>query len=145
MIAPYASEIVLRESDCLISDETLQISLKKVTIKSILNILKPETLAVTYQDKAPFTFQMLHTFATSPNPYHKKKKAKKGDLNATPAPQEPTHLIPNFDGDSDDEMVDPAVSIGEDSNCENQYPGLSQNPLLVSMCFFNEVLSHFCI
>jgi len=61
MITPYASEIALHESNCLISDETLQISLKKVTIKSILNILKLETLAVTYQEKAPFTFQILHT------------------------------------------------------------------------------------
>jgi hypothetical protein len=79
MIAPYASEIVLRESDCLISDKTLQISLKKVMIKSILNILKPKSLVVTYQDKAPFTFQMLHTFATSPNPHRKNKnKSKEG-------------------------------------------------------------------
>jgi hypothetical protein len=72
-----------------------------------------------------------------------KIKAKKGDLNATP--QEPAHLIPDFDGDSDDEMADPAVLIGEDSNCENQYPGFSRNPLLINMCFFNKVLSHFCI
>ena len=143
MIALYASEIALRESNCLISDETLQISLKKVTIESILNILQPETLAVTYQEKAPFTFQILHTFAASSNPY-RRKKAKRGDLNSASVPQEPPHLIPDLDGDSDDEMVNPGVSIGEESNWENQYPGFSRNPLLVSMFFFNEALSNFC-
>ena len=144
MIAPYAAEIVLRESNSLISDKTLQISLKKVTIESILNILKPETLAVTYQDKAPFTFQILHTFAASPNPY-RKKKTKKGDLNTTSAPQEPARFIHDLDGDSDDEMADHGIVIGEDSNWENQYPGFSRNPLLVSVFFFSECLSYFCV
>ena len=128
MIALYTSEIVLHESNSLISDKTLQISLNKVTIESILNILKPETLAVTYQDKAPFTFQILHTFAASPNPY-RKKKTKKGDLNTTSAPQEPACFIHDLDGDSDDEMADHGIAIGEDSNWKNQYPGFYRNLL----------------
>lgn len=86
MITPYATEITLRESNQLISDPSLQILLKDITVKSIENILKPETLVTTYQAKAPFVFNILHTFAASPNPYCTKKARKasiKGDLDVT--------------------------------------------------------------
>ena len=69
MIGPYASEIVKRESDCLISDPRLHISLKNLTAQHVQDILKPELLTGTYREQAPFVFGILHTFASAPNPY----------------------------------------------------------------------------
>jgi hypothetical protein len=68
-----APKIVLQESDRLITDSSLQISLKEITVEGVQNILKPETLATTYREKAPFVFNILHTFAVSPNPYRKQQ------------------------------------------------------------------------
>jgi hypothetical protein len=135
MVLPYATEIALHESDRLITEKSLQVSLKDVTIESIQNILKPETLATIYQDKAPFTFQILHTFAASPNPYRKKRAKGGSGLNATSEAREPSISINDFDEDSGDEIADPSgsVPIGAASGWEKQYPGFSRNPLLASI------------
>jgi hypothetical protein len=73
---PHASEIALRESNQLITDASLQIYLKEITVEGIQKILKPETLLTTYRERVPFMFNILHTFAASPNNYRKKKARK---------------------------------------------------------------------
>ena len=82
MIMPHTSEIALQESNQLIADLSLQISLKEITVEGVQNILKPETLLMTYCEKAPFMFNILHTFTALPNNYCSKKlrKLKMGTL-----------------------------------------------------------------
>jgi hypothetical protein len=86
-----------------------------------------------------FTFQILHTFAASPNPYCKKRAKGASGLNVTSEACEPSILINNFDEDSGDEIANPdgSVPIGVASGWEKQYPGFSQNPLLVSIPFID--------
>jgi hypothetical protein len=128
MITPYAADIALQESNQLITDPSLRIPLKEITVEGIQNILKPEMLVKTYREKAPFIFSVLHTFAASPNRYRGKKarKAKQGtSISAKPL----------LSIDDSDEEEDLEASIGSDSEWKNDYPGFSRNPLLVCTLF----------
>lgn len=115
--------------------------LKDITVESIENILKPETLATTYQAKAPFVFNILHTFSASPNPYRTKKARKaggKGDLDVDDVAQKGLLLL----DDSDEEEENMDGEIGSDSKWKKKYPGLSRNPLLVCV-YFGKFASEF--
>ncbi|KAG6874447.1 hypothetical protein C0992_007674 [Termitomyces sp. T32_za158] len=73
MIQPYAHKIVLAESNKIITDPSLQVRLKNLTISDLREILKPEKLLEKYMESAPFTFSLLQTFSASPNRYRKIK------------------------------------------------------------------------
>ncbi|KAJ7710312.1 hypothetical protein B0H16DRAFT_1900799, partial [Mycena metata] len=91
MIAPVAQAAVLEDSDRVIKDMSLQIRIKNLTIAGIRELLDPSKLAAKYRALAPFFFDMLHVFATSPNDYRKfhipkeeEEVEKEGTDNSTP-------------------------------------------------------------
>ena len=129
MISPYATEIVKRESDCLISDLKLHISLKDITVEHVQDILKPELLGSTYCEQAPFVFDILHTFASVPNPY-RKKKAKEAHEAMEVDPELSESDVHDSDGENDLLMED-RFPLGASSSWKKEYPGFSRNPLLV--------------
>jgi len=132
MIMPYALEIALRESNQLIADPSLQISLKEITVEGVQNILKPETLLTTYHEKAPFIFNILHIFAASPNPYRKKKARKTQNGHVTHKINvRQDQLLSVDESDEEDEVVDGPHYIGANSKWKDEYPSFSRNPLLV--------------
>ncbi|KII82757.1 hypothetical protein PLICRDRAFT_181073 [Plicaturopsis crispa FD-325 SS-3] len=76
MIIPCAHEIALEESDSIIRDPDLQINVKKLTVASIRELLRPEKILEKYRASAPFIFGLLYTFSASPNRYRKEKAAR---------------------------------------------------------------------
>jgi hypothetical protein len=73
IIKPWAYQIVQDESDKLIKDSSLQVKINGLTLKKIQDLLRPEKKFAKYQELAPFTWQLLHTFSASPNKYRKHK------------------------------------------------------------------------
>ncbi|KAJ7474784.1 hypothetical protein FB451DRAFT_1464823 [Mycena latifolia] len=63
--------MVLEDSDRIISDMSLQIRIKDLTISHIRELLDPSKLAAKYRELAPFFFDLLYVFVTSPNEYRK--------------------------------------------------------------------------
>ncbi|KAG6810315.1 hypothetical protein H0H93_015047 [Arthromyces matolae] len=49
MIKPCAREIVLEESDCLVTDPSLKVKTKDLTVSGVRNLLKPEKLLDQYR------------------------------------------------------------------------------------------------
>lgn len=72
-------EIAVEESDNIINDPELKISIKDFTIASIQELLSPSAIATHYQDHAPFTWDFLYAFSASPNCYQKEKAAKQNN------------------------------------------------------------------
>ncbi|KAG5645294.1 hypothetical protein DXG03_006483 [Asterophora parasitica] len=77
MIIPCAHEIVLEESDQIIADRSLQVQIKDLTVSTLRQLLHPHVLIEKYQELAPFTFKILHTFSASPNKHRKEKASKR--------------------------------------------------------------------
>jgi hypothetical protein len=73
MITPLAQTIVLEESDNIITDPSLQIRIKDLTIARMRELLQPGMLASKYQQLAPFLYGLLDTFSASPNRYRREK------------------------------------------------------------------------
>ncbi|KAI0063040.1 hypothetical protein BV25DRAFT_1765596, partial [Artomyces pyxidatus] len=74
-------EIVLEESDNVITDPELKIRPSECTMDTIRDALDPGKLASKYSSLAPFTWSLLSVFTTSPNRYRKEKarrEAKEG-------------------------------------------------------------------
>ncbi|KAJ7274044.1 hypothetical protein C8J57DRAFT_1506165 [Mycena rebaudengoi] len=76
MITPLAHAIVLDESDSIITDPSLKICIKDLTIARMCELMQPGVLARKYQCSAPFLYGLLHTFTASPNRYCRRKKDK---------------------------------------------------------------------
>jgi hypothetical protein len=101
--------------------------------------MKTKTLIATYHENAPFTFNILHTFAASPNPYRNKKtrkEVKDQTTHQTAIWQDQLLSIDELDDEDDREY-----HIGANSEWKKDYPGFSRNPLLVSsfdvLCLFS--------
>ncbi|KAG6835515.1 hypothetical protein H0H93_000635 [Arthromyces matolae] len=122
MIQPCLHEMVLEESNRLVTDPTLKVKTKEITVSGIRNLLKPEKLLEKYRDSAPVTFELMSTFAASPNKYRKGL----------------TSIEPN-DADPEEDDLDFEVDK-EHSEEENQWwkdmKGFQRNPIygiMVSM------------
>jgi hypothetical protein len=119
MVQPCALEMVLEESDKLIGDKELQVTMKDLTLKSIQTLLQPGVILDKYRQLAPFTWNLLETISASPN-RHRKYNAKTNDF------------------EEDDEEKD---DWDDDPNCDDEEPerkwdlktpqGFSRNPVLV--------------
>jgi hypothetical protein len=83
IIKPCMDEIALQESNKIISDPRLKVRLGACTLEYIRRMLNPGVLPGIYQENAPYSWDYLSTFTTSPNEYRKKrsKKAKDGKLS----------------------------------------------------------------
>ncbi|KAG9015670.1 hypothetical protein FRB90_004558 [Tulasnella sp. 427] len=71
IVKPAAKRIALAESDSAISDPKLKIKLADLTVHSVRDLLTPTGLEDKYRQHAPFLFEILETFAKSPNRYEK--------------------------------------------------------------------------
>ncbi|KDR71952.1 hypothetical protein GALMADRAFT_213446 [Galerina marginata CBS 339.88] len=71
MIEPCTVKMVLEESDKLIGDKELQVTLKNLTLQSIKKLLEPKTILEKYHALAPFTWNLLETISASPNKHRK--------------------------------------------------------------------------
>jgi hypothetical protein len=76
-------EIALQESDKVISDPRLKVRLKDCTLDHIRSVLNPGI----YHEDAPYTWDFLSVFTTSPNEY-RKKRARKGEKGKLAVPVE---------------------------------------------------------
>ncbi|KAJ7860555.1 hypothetical protein B0H14DRAFT_3445956 [Mycena olivaceomarginata] len=88
IIKPCMDEIALQESDKVINDPRLKVRLKDCTLDFIRNILDPGKLPGIYREDAPYTWDFLSIFTTSPNEY-RKKQARKGAKAKPVTPVEP--------------------------------------------------------
>lgn len=79
LIKPCAEEILLDESDAIITDKAYRVVPRLCTIDDIRNILHPGKLAVMYQTAAPFTWDLLSIFTMSPNDYRKRLSRKRAN------------------------------------------------------------------
>ncbi|KAJ7586010.1 hypothetical protein C8J56DRAFT_1052373 [Mycena floridula] len=84
VIQECACEMVLSESDKIISDPTLKIRVKYLTVATIREFRKPAEIAKKYRQAAPFFWKLLGVFCASPNHYRTEKaqsdKKKSADL-----------------------------------------------------------------
>jgi hypothetical protein len=80
-------EIALQESDKVISDPRLKVRLKDCTLDHIRSVLNPGILPGIYREDAPYTWDFLSVFTTSPNEY-RKKRARKGEKGKLAVPVE---------------------------------------------------------
>ncbi|KAJ7481934.1 hypothetical protein FB451DRAFT_1171061 [Mycena latifolia] len=83
-------EIALQESDRVINDSRLKVSLKSCTLDYIRNILDPGILPGIFHEDAPYTWDYLSVFTTSPNEYRKKRarRGKDGKVATSVEPDE---------------------------------------------------------
>ncbi|KAJ7153178.1 hypothetical protein C8R43DRAFT_1187881 [Mycena crocata] len=77
IIKPCMEEIALQESDRVINDPRLKIRLVDCTLDFFRNILNPGVLPDIYFEDAPFTWDFLTVFTTSPNEYRKRRARKR--------------------------------------------------------------------
>ncbi|KAJ7698095.1 hypothetical protein B0H17DRAFT_1197074 [Mycena rosella] len=76
IIKPCMEEIALKESDKVINDSRLKVCLKSCTLDYIRSILDPGILPRIYLEDAPYTWNYLSVFITSPNGYRKRRAWK---------------------------------------------------------------------
>jgi len=77
MIKPVVQDIVEAESNKIINDPAIKIKMKTLTLKDIRGLLDPKKIMDRYKEKAPFTWMILHTFASLSNKSRKQKKRSK--------------------------------------------------------------------
>ena len=123
MIAPFVQEIVGKESDKMIRDVDLKVKMKTLTLKGVQELLKPQRVMDKYCDHAPFTWELLHTFAATPN----KSRRQRAPANSSREGEESE--------DHDDWEDDPNLPDDEPMkmwNTMQTLEGFTRNPLLVS-------------
>ena len=119
IITPLAQTIVEKESDKMIRDVELKVKMKTLTLKGIQELLRPQQVIEKYQELAPFTWALLHTFAATPNKFRK---------------QRAQNMANNLDGDDEDWEDDPNLADDEPMKTwsTTQTPeGFTRNPVLV--------------
>jgi hypothetical protein len=125
MITPRAQAVVLEESDAIITDPSLQIRVKDLTIARMCELMQPGVLACKYQSSAPFLYGLLHIFSASPNRYRTKKdkrakekaKASESTSSSTPVPE--TAPTSAESGDNSDWEDDPDLDYDGSGSAES--------------------------
>jgi hypothetical protein len=120
MITPFAQAIVEKESDNMIKDVELKVKVKTLTLKGIQELLQPQQVLEKYHEHAPFTWELLHTFAATPNKFRRQKAQ---------------NVAGGLDDGDDDWEDDPNLADDEPMKMWNtmQTPeGFTRNPVLVS-------------
>ncbi|KAJ3540198.1 hypothetical protein NMY22_g4401 [Coprinellus aureogranulatus] len=157
MIQPCAREIALQESDNIIKNKDLKLKTASLTQTTFEDILTPGKMVDLYMKDAPFVWGLLNVFASSPNPYRKrkarekKKRAEEARDAATVVSEDDLQADEDDldEDDSGDEGEEDLVSESGDSLPEKEAsleddfsaaflggkekpPGFSRNPLHVS-------------
>ncbi|KAK7006618.1 hypothetical protein R3P38DRAFT_3325954 [Favolaschia claudopus] len=125
MTIPCAHELVLEDSDRIITSPILQIRLKTLTIQQLRDVLHPTKLVEIIQRLAPFTWNLLHTFSASPNASRKRRKSDKGEEMVTE--EEDWIDDPNDDSNLESGEADPGDFAGH--GWRKDYPGFARNPV----------------
>jgi hypothetical protein len=126
MITPFVQGIVEKESEKMIRDVELKVKMKTLTLKGIQELLQPQRVMEKYLEHAPFTWKLLHTFATTPNEYRKQRTR---NMPANSASDEEHDEIAD-DWDDDPNFADDEPMKMWDSMQTPQ--GFTRNPVLVS-------------
>ncbi|KAJ7251604.1 hypothetical protein C8J57DRAFT_1520416 [Mycena rebaudengoi] len=101
IIKPCMEEIALQESDKVINDPRLKVRLKSCTLDYIRTALNPGILPDIYRADAPYSWDYLTVFTTSPNEY-RKKRARRGDNAKAATPVEPDEWEETLEGGTDE-------------------------------------------
>jgi hypothetical protein len=107
----------------MIKDVELKVKMKTLTLKGIQELLQPQRIMEKYQELAPFTWEILHTFAATPN----KSRRQRAQNTGMPANSD--------EGDDDDWDDDPNLASADDEPMKMwdamQTPeGFARNPVL---------------
>ncbi|KAJ7028826.1 hypothetical protein C8F04DRAFT_1265579 [Mycena alexandri] len=127
MTIPCAHELVVQDSDRVISSPHLRVRLKSLTIRDLRELLHPTKLIGIIKELAPFTWGILHTFSTSPNRARRQRKADE-DVPMSET-EEDWEDDPNDDPDIEKGKSDPASAPKR--GWADDYPGFSRNPVFV--------------
>ena len=147
IIQPFAQELALGESNAIISDRQLQVKLKTLTVDGIRSLLEPGQIAARLQELAPFTFDLMHVFAASPNAYRSRRaKAEvdeaiyqgdgfnpvddESDLESEVADEH--EESPDGGSEAEDRDNGPAEDVRFSTAWREFYKGFSRNPSFVS-------------
>ncbi|KAK6969215.1 hypothetical protein R3P38DRAFT_3337140 [Favolaschia claudopus] len=122
MTVPCAHELILEDSDRLITSPLLQVRVKTLTIQQLRDLLHPTKLIDIIKGLAPFTWGLLHTFSASPNASRKRR-----NTNADEEMQEEDWIDDPNDDPLESGDAGLAESIG--SSWQKDYPGFSRNPV----------------
>ncbi|KAJ7572576.1 hypothetical protein C8J56DRAFT_806986 [Mycena floridula] len=124
MIQECAFDIAVEESDNIISYKGFKLRIKSLTIASLRKILNPKVLVKHYQELAPFTWNLLLKFSSSPNPYRRR--------NQTTAANDATDTGPaEFSDWDDDPDLDEMGPDGPQMFTKDE--GFTRNPIFAVM------------
>src|SRR3977135_439717 len=76
IVTNCAHEIALGESDWLLADSSLCVSVGSCTVEGLAKGLDPFALVRKFWEVSPFIFGLLMTLAAAPNTYGKRKASK---------------------------------------------------------------------
>lgn len=122
MLMPFAEEIAAEESNRMIRDDGLKVKMKTLTLKDIQGFLEPQCILQIYREHAPFTWAILHTFASLPNKSRKQQKRCR-EAQHEYEDDEPWEDDPNLPDDEPEKRWE----------IPKMPEGFSRNPDLVSM------------
>lgn len=135
MITPVVQAEVLRDSDRVITDMSLQIRIKDLTIARIRELLDPSKLADKYRTLAPFFFELLHVFVASPNKYRKYEMEQRveGDgVDGESAEERSGENARDWDDDPNEDHDEDGHPDAENTSQWEGFEGFSRNPIFVS-------------
>jgi hypothetical protein len=126
MITPVAKAGVLQDSNRVITDMSLQIRIRDLTISGIRELLDPSKLADKYRAIAPFFFELLHVFVASPNKYRKYKDTPMDDEEAD------AENVGDWGDDPNEDYDEAGHPEAESTSQWEGFEGFSRNPIFVS-------------
>lgn len=157
MIKPCVQDVILEESNKIINDPELKIRTKTLTMQSIHHALDPGRLATRYKSLAPFLWDLLLVFTTSPNKSRKQRNAQKAHRDRDRASGgvdsggDEIMDVPEGDIADEDEDGEESEGIGGgeftgETGAEWKSKGFDRNVTFVSVdstpCVSNYGLSH---
>ncbi|KAJ7238925.1 hypothetical protein C8J57DRAFT_1246251 [Mycena rebaudengoi] len=131
IIEPCMEEIALQEIDKVINDPRLKVRLKSCTLDYIRTALNPSILPDIYREDAPYSWDYLTRFTTSPNE-HRKKRVRRGGNAKISTPVEPDEWEETLDGGTDESTQ---IS-GETGGFWNDM-GFTRNPIFPLVFVFS--------
>ncbi|KAJ7254209.1 hypothetical protein C8J57DRAFT_1236932 [Mycena rebaudengoi] len=131
IIEPCMEEIALQEIDKVINDPRLKVRLKSCTLDYIRTALNPGILPDIYREDAPYSWDYLTGFTTSPNEHRKKRVGRGGNAKRS-TPVEPDEWEETLDGGTDESTQ----FSGETGGFWNDM-GFTRNPIFPLVFVFS--------
>ncbi|KAJ7496051.1 hypothetical protein B0H11DRAFT_1910318 [Mycena galericulata] len=131
IIKPCMEEIALQESDQVINDPRLKVRLLDCTLDFIRNVLNPGVLPGLYLELAPYTWDYLSVFTTSPNKW-RKQRARMGKDGKPVAPPEADEWEETPSGSTED-----SAEFAGDTGGYWKGMGFARNPTFALVLVFS--------